>query len=458
MAAADAARQGWTLSRGEGFQALRRAAHRKHLAVGDRATREERAKRVSAPATAASVRTTTAVRHATGLSLVVAVAHAVNDSYAAFLAPLLPRIMDKLELGVALAATLAMSLSIAASLLQPLAGLMADRYGRRFFVAAGPLLSGIFLSMIGLAPTFTVLVLLLALGGLGSALFHPPGASMAARISEGRGSGMRLSVFSFGGAMGFAIGPLVAVGIVSRVGLEGLWIAMIPGVVLGILLLKLLPPDRLHRNAALPPSPTTVLKQLRGPLGIIFLISALGAFIQRVFLTLEPIAASQAGVSEATGALILSVYLAAQGAGTLTSGWLTDRVDRRRLLVILTLLAFPAHFMAFWVTPGSYWTFAFAIVAGFLNMALLPPIVVMAQEILPEGTGVSSGIVMGLAWALGSVGVLGSGVLGDMAGARTAALASFPLILVATLLAMHPALRAFRRPTSHPDLDHLPVV
>jgi FSR family fosmidomycin resistance protein-like MFS transporter len=413
---------------------------------------------VSAPAAAAGVRRTTAIRHATGLSLLVAFAHGVNDSYAAFLAPLLPRIMDKLELGVALAAALAMILSIAASVLQPLAGFLADRYGRRIFVALGPLLSGLFLSLIGLAPTFGVLVLLLALGGLGSALFHPPGASMAARIAEGKGSGMRLSVFSFGGAMGFAIGPIVAVGIVARLGLGGLWIAMIPGVLLGLLLLRLLPPDRLRPDATPPPSPAKVLRHLRGPLGVIFGISALGAFVQRVFLTMEPIVAAQAGVAEATGALILSVYLAAQGAGTLTSGWLTDRVDRRHLLVVLTLLAFPAHFMAFWVTPGSSWTFMFATVAGFLNMALLPPIVVMAQEILPEGTGVSSGIVMGLAWALGSVGVLGSGVLGDIAGARTAALVSFPLILVGTLLALHPALEAYRRPTPHPDFDHLPVV
>jgi FSR family fosmidomycin resistance protein-like MFS transporter len=428
------------------------------MAVADPAIREERATSVTAPAAAAGVRRTTAIRRATGLSLLVAFAHGVNDSYAAFLAPLLPRIMDKLELGVALAATLAMVLSIAASLLQPLAGFLADRYGRRVFVALGPLLSAIFLSLIGLAPTFGLLVLLLALGGLGSALFHPPGASMAARIAEGRGSGMRLSVFSFGGAMGFAVGPIVAVGIVGQMGLEGLWIAMVPGVLLGILLLRLLPADRLHPNATPPPAPAKVLRQLRGPLGVIFLISALGAFIQRVFLTLEPIAAAQAGVSEATGAVILSVYLAAQGAGTLTSGWLTDRVDRRHLLVVLTLLAFPAHFMAFWVTPGSSWTFAFAIAAGFLNMALLPPIVVMAQEILPEGTAVSSGIVMGLAWALGSVGVLGSGLLGDIAGARTAALASFPLILVGTLLALHPAIEAYRRPTPHPDFDHLPIV
>ena len=76
-------------------------------------------------------------------------------------------------------------------------------------------------------------------------------------------------------------------------------------------------------------------------------------------------------------------------------------------------------------------------------MALLPPIVVMAQEIVPESTAVGSGIVMGLAWATGSVGVLVTGVLGDM-GARAAALLSIPVLFAGTALAFHPVLWAHR--------------
>ena len=131
------------------------------------------------------------------ITILVALAHAVNDMYAVFLAPLLPRLMTKLDLTIALAAALAMTLSLAASLLQPLMGYLADRLGRRFFVAAGPLLSGLFLSLIGWAPSFGVLVAILVLGGLGSAAFHPPGASYVARVGAGRGSGVRMSVFSF---------------------------------------------------------------------------------------------------------------------------------------------------------------------------------------------------------------------------------------------------------------------
>ena len=50
-----------------------------------------------------------------GAAVWMAVAHGTNDGYMSFLAPLLPRIMEKLELSIALAAVLAMTLSIASS-------------------------------------------------------------------------------------------------------------------------------------------------------------------------------------------------------------------------------------------------------------------------------------------------------------------------------------------------------
>jgi hypothetical protein len=84
--------------------------------------------------------------------------------------------------------------------------------------------------------------------------------------------------------------------------------------------------------------------------------------------------------------------------------------------------------------------------AGALGMAVLPPIVVIAQEAAPGRAALNSGIVMGLAWATGSILVLGAGVLGDALGARGAALACTPVVLAATGLALHPALSGYRRP------------
>jgi FSR family fosmidomycin resistance protein-like MFS transporter len=377
------------------------------------------------------------------LALVVASAHAVNDMYASFVPPLLPRIMGDLGLSIALATTLSVAFSIASSLPQPLFGYLSDRYGRRVFAVAGPIVTGVFVSTIGWAPGFVTLVALLVLGGIGSAAFHPPGASYAVRVSEGKGGGARYSVFSFGGALGFAMGPLVAVGLVQWRGLEGLWVAMLPVLFLAPFVFLSLPSGRAEARAAarpLPPPPSVVLGHLRGPLGLIFGVSAIMAFVQRAFLTMEPIIVAEGGGSETLGAVALTFYLGAQSVGTIVGGVLADRVNRRLLLAHLCFWAVPTHLFAVWMGPVGPLGLAAVAAAGFLGMATLPPIVVMAQEMVPSGTGVSSGIVMGLAWATGAAGVLVTGAAADVIGPTAAMLASVPMALLAVGLALHPSL------------------
>ncbi|UCC26961.1 MAG: MFS transporter [Gemmatimonadales bacterium] len=375
------------------------------------------------------------------IAVLVSLAHALNDAYAAFLHPLLPRIMDRLGLSIALAATLATAFSVASSLVQPVAGYLADRFGRRLLVALGPVISGVFLSLMGWAPSFEILMGLLVVGGLGSALFHPPGASYAAGGGGQKGSGLRFSVFSVGGAAGFALGPLAAVAMVGWVGFEGLWMAMVPVLVFAPVLYLALPSARSERPAAPPPGPRTVLRLLAGPLGLVFGISAAGAFAQRVFLTLTPIIGAAEGLSEARGAAILSLYLAGQAFGTLTGGLLTDRMDRRRLLMTLTALALPAHLLALGLPTGEPSAMAAAVVSGFLNMAILPPVVVLAQELVPRGAAVGSGVAMGLAWAMGSLLLPAAGALADVVGPREAAMISVCSFALAFALASSRALR-----------------
>ena len=296
----------------------------------------------------------------------------------------------------------------------------------------------------GWAPTFGVLLVLLALGGLGSSAFHPAGASYAVRVSEGKGGGLRYAVFSFGGATGYAVGPLIAVAIVGFGGLRALAWAMVPMLVLTPFFYASLPPSR-SEAARLPPPPREVLRHLAGPLGLVFGVSAVMSYAQRTFLTMEPILVSQAGGSETRGALVLSTYLAFQAAGTVAGGWLADRVDRQRLLMGLCALAFPAHLAAVTLAPGSAPAFVAAAAAGFLAMAVLPGIVVAAQEMLPHGVSFSSGIVMGLAGTVGSLGVLVTGAAADVVGATAATAWTMPVLLLGVALAAHPALRA---PTS----------
>lgn len=376
------------------------------------------------------------------IAVTIALAHAVNDAYASIVPPLLPRLMDSLEISIAMAAGLGAAFSIATALPQPFFGYLGDRFGRRTLVVGGMLVSAVFVSVIGFAPSYWVLLALLVAGGLGGAAFHPPGASYAVRVTAGKGGGARYSVFAFGGAAGYAAGPLAAVGLVAWGGMERLWVAMLPAILLAPVFYFGLPRGRSEaRDRAPAPPASAILRQLAGPLGIVFGISSAMTFVQRAFLTMEPIIVAETGGSEALGAAALSVYLGAQAFGTVAGGILSDRMDRPRLLFGLCALALPAHLLAVWLGPWNAVGLAATAAAGFLGMSALPPIVVMAQEMIPRAPGASSGIVMGLAWTVGSVGVMGTGAAADAVGPHAAALMSMPAAGLAALLALHPRLR-----------------
>ncbi|HET9333187.1 MAG TPA: MFS transporter [Gemmatimonadota bacterium] len=379
-----------------------------------------------------------------GVAIAVALLHAFNDAYTAFLPPLLPRIMGDLGLSITLAAALMTALALGSSLAQPLMGRLADRRGRRALVVLGPVATGGFLSLMGLAPGFWTLVAILLLGGLGSAAFHPPAASLAARVGEGGRTGMRHAIFSFGGAFGHALGPLIAVSLVAAVGLGRLWIAAIPVVALGAVAWFALPPGASDRILAPPPSAREIVRILRGPLGLVFGISACGAFLNNMFLTLQPISMAAGGASEARGAVVLSVYMGGQAVGTLAGGWLSDRMDRPLLLALLTGVSFPLHLLAFLLPAGGPLALAAAVLAGASNMAVLPPIVITAIELAPSFVSTSSGIVMGLAWAVGALGVLAAGAVGDWLGPQLAAVVLSPIILAGSWLALRLRRRGLR--------------
>jgi FSR family fosmidomycin resistance protein-like MFS transporter len=382
---------------------------------------------------------------------VVAFAHALTDAYASVLPPLLPRIMNELGISIALSATLVMAFGIAGSLPQPFFGYLADRFGKREFTAFGPLVAGAAVGAIAFASSFWALVLVLVVAGLGNAAFHPPGAAYAARVGEGKGTGRRYSLFAFAGAAGFAVGPMAAVWVVQSRGLDGLWVAMLPAAVLTPLIYLALPSDRheRHQASATLPTPAAVIGHMKGPLGVMFGISATMSFVQRTFMTMEPIIVAESGGSETLGALALSLYLAAQAFGMVMGGMLADHMNRRTLLVRLCVSALPAHLAAVWLGPTSALGLVAIATAGFLGLATLPPLVIMAQENLPSAAGVSSSIVMGLAWATGSVGVLGTGVLADSIGPYAAALLTMPVMLLALGLALHPALEPLTTPPAH---------
>src|SRR5262245_9067995 len=202
--------------------------------------------------------------------LLLSLAHFTIDAYSSFSSPLLPLLVTKLDLSLTRVGTLVALASVASSFAQPVFGLLGDRLRRPWFVAVGPLIAAVFLSGIGMAPSYGALVALLMLGGIGVAAFHPQGAALSSGLAERRSVAM--AIFVTGGTLGFSLGPLLAVTVVGAFGLERTWIAAFPGLVMASLLLAWfmrLPP---HAHEGRPRPKLSGLRPVLRPLTLLYLV------------------------------------------------------------------------------------------------------------------------------------------------------------------------------------------
>jgi len=360
--------------------------------------------------------------------ILVSLGHFTIDSYSSFFSPLLPLLVAKLHLNLTLVGSLVALAAVSSSFSQPLFGWLSDRVHRPWFVAFGPLVAAVFLSSVGLAPTYGALIALLMLGGIGVAAFHPQAAVIAGNLTPRRG--LAMSIFVTGGTLGFALGPLFAVSVVAAVGLERTWVAAVPGLVVGSLLLAwfMRVTPRPRNTGAIPA--LAELRPVLRPLTLLYFAVVSRSAVSYGFMTFLPIRLHQHGFSVATGGYVLTAYLALGAMGGFLGGWLADRWGGRRVVVASFIGATPLYF-AFLFLPDVAGLVAL-ILGSFLLQTSLPVNVVLGQELSPRHSSTISSLLMGAAWGVGALLIGPIGALADVRG-LTAALTALACVLVGGL-------------------------
>jgi len=237
----------------------------------------------------------------------VTLGHFLNDSYGSFFAPILPVLIEKLSLSLTAASGLAAIPSITSALFQPLYGMASDRIRGRFFIILGPLVSVVCMGALGVVPHAFFVALLLLLAGLGSAAFHPQAVAAAGTVSGAR-RGLGIAVFTFGGSLGFAVGPLAIIGVVQFLGLDRSYYIILPGL-LGVLVLVValqVPTGKIDyaRTASL----VEAFKGVQGPMALLFTVAVLREVTRLVIATFLPIVFAMQGRSLVAGGLTLSLF------------------------------------------------------------------------------------------------------------------------------------------------------
>lgn len=344
--------------------------------------------------------------------------HFTMDAYASFFTPLLPLMMLRLHLSLTLAGTLVALASITSSFAQPVFGWASDRVRRPWFITLAPLVSGVFLSAIGLAHSFGWLVALLMLGGLGAAAFHPQGALFTIHTTPRRS--LAMSVFVSAGTLGFALGPLFSTRLVAAWGLEHTWVAAGPGIaiaiVLALLFPRMAPPMRSADRADRPA--WRELRPVARPLMLLYLAVVFRSAVSFGFASMLPILLHARGFSLEAGGNVLTAYLLAGAVGGFAGGWMSGRIGGRRVVVQSFAASLPL-FVAFLVLPIGP-GIACLVAAGFVLQGSLPVNVVLGQELSPRHASTISSLLMGFAWGVGQLFIGPTAALGDRIGLKPA--------------------------------------
>ena len=143
----------------------------------------------------------------------ISTAHAIHDSYTGSLPALLPVLIETIGITKSQPGILGIFINIP-SLLQPLIGYLADHTNLRALIVIAPAVTAVFMSLVGIAPSYSIAVLLLLIVGISSASFHAV-APVVAGILSGKTLGRGMSYMMVGGEMGRTLGPLIVVTFLS---------------------------------------------------------------------------------------------------------------------------------------------------------------------------------------------------------------------------------------------------
>lgn len=366
--------------------------------------------------------------------LFLSLGHLITDIYQSALPAVLPFLKEKLSLSYTMAGVIIMAANFTSSLIQPLFGHFSDRKKKPILLPLGCLLAGIGFSLLALQSSYAVVLGLVVISGLGIASYHPEGYKTASFFTgEKKVTGM--AVFSVGGNLGFAIGPLLALYLIDWFGFERLPVIIMPSLLFSVFIIIfrksifiLQQEPRAQGNII----SSRINKKIYVSLAVLIAIVMMRSWIQMGLATYIPFYYINYlhGNAVYAGKLI-SIFLLGGAIGTLAGAPLADRWGHRFYLTVsmgLAALILPIMFFA-----KGLFLFVILFLLGLVLVSTFSVTIVMAQQLLPKNLGIASGLMVGFAIGAGGICVTLLGLIADHFGVP-AALQSIAVLPLAGLL------------------------
>jgi FSR family fosmidomycin resistance protein-like MFS transporter len=378
-----------------------------------------------------------------GKLLTLMLGHLTVDSYVGVLPVFYPLLIGRFHLSLATVGLVSLAYGGTAAISQPLFGVIADRYGTRLTgVALG--WTALTFSLAGFVPTFPLLLVLACASGLGSGAFHPLGALDVRALLPERRRSSGMSIYVTAGTVGVAIGPLIGILVFYLLGIHGTILLVMPGLAGGGYLLWRM------RGSQGTAADGRAQRAAGGAIPLLAMAVVIGVMMSRawtvnVFQAFTPTWYRELGYGPAFYGPLATTLVLASAVGTIGCGTLADRYGRRAVIIGTLVLSVPA-ILLYTRFPGP-WAFGSAILIGFLAASTAPLLLLMAQQLMARRAGLASGLVMGLGFITGAVGIPITGAIGDAIGLQNA-------LMTQALLAAGTIVLAWFLP-SEKDVDQL---
>ena len=367
--------------------------------------------------------------------LALSLVHFTGDFYSSFTTPLFPLFVQKLNLSLVQIGVIAGLTRFLAFIVQPSVGYLADRYQTRVFILGGLLLPIVFIPLSGLAPSFMILLPCIAMGSIGSAMFHPSVTGMIP-LYAGRNAGLSMSIFNTGGTLSFALGPLFITWYAAAFGLEAVPATMLIGLSIAAYLYFVVPKPQSEglKDRGFFGTLKETLGHVWKTILLIWMVMVLRSVIGQSFLTFMPVLYVSKGYSLVSGGMTYSLFALAGTVSGIISGHVSDRIGFKPIFIVSHILMWPA-LMLLLQLPGN-WIYPGAVLAGFFTLATMPLGVVMAQTLAPRGRSMVASLMMGLAFGLGGLFSPVVGKLADLYSIERVLfwVAQIPLLSLALIL------------------------
>jgi FSR family fosmidomycin resistance protein-like MFS transporter len=364
--------------------------------------------------------------------LTITLGHLANDMYPSFLPALLPLFIANLGLSKTEAGLLSL-IRQAPSLAQPAMGHLADRFNLRGVLVLTPAVTAVMFSLLGVAPSYTALAVLLVLGGTSTVAFHAIAPALAGELAGSKNMGRGMGLWILGGELGFTLGPLLLVSVVERFGPRATPSLMgfgMLGTVALFLRLRDIPQRGVQSAHSLPWR--QALSQLHRVLLPLLGVAATRAFAQSALGSYLPTFLSERGASLWLAGASLTVYQAAGSVGVLVGGYLSDRLGRRAIMLGSTSLT-PLLLLVFLRLDGAG-QFLILLALGFVAVAFDPVAMALVQESGAQNPALATSLYLALMFLMRSLATVAVGALADRVGLHRAFSASAAIFLLGTPL------------------------